>query len=260
MSKSAKISISCDETILGIDVGSVTISLVLTDLSGKILKTIYVFHQGQVRECLRTAGLQLDLSALRGISVCSYPGFNPEQVMVCNPQLSLIKATKVICRSSRSILLVGAEKFTLIRFDENGNFESSRSNSSCAAGTGSFLDQQAFRLNLSGIEELCGLAMSNKGTVPDIASRCSVFAKTDLIHAQQRGYSIEAICDSLCRGLAINIVDSLFNQESPLPPVFFAGGVAKNPSVVRHLEMLLNTRLLVHKYSHCMGAAGACYL
>ena len=119
-----------------------------------------------------------------------------------------------------------------------------RSNSSCAAGTGSFLDQQAFRLNLPGIEVLSEVALKNKGPIPDIASRCSVFAKTDLIHAQQRGYSLEAICDSLCKGLATNIVDTLFNQESSLMPIFFAGGVSKNAAVIRHLEELLNTRFL----------------
>ena len=247
------------ETLLGIDIGSVTISLVQMDLSGKILKTLYLFHKGQIRECLRSAGQHLDLATIRGVAVCSTPCFNPELVTLCNPQVAIIRATKMLCSQARSLLLVGAEKFMLIKFDEKGNFESARSNSSCAAGTGSFLDQQAYRLNLSGIEELCEIALRNKEPIPDIASRCSVFAKTDLIHAQQRGYSLEAICESLCKGLAINIVDTLFNQEAPLSPIFFAGGVSKNAAVIRHLEELLNTRFLLHEYSHCMGAIGACY-
>jgi predicted CoA-substrate-specific enzyme activase len=247
------------ETLLGIDIGSVTISMVQMDLSGQILKTVYLFHKGQVRECLRSAGQQVDLSTVHGIGVCTASCFNPEVVMFCNPQVAVIRAVKLLCPQAKSLLLVGAEKFSLIRFDEQGNFESARSNSSCAAGTGSFLDQQAFRLNLSGIEELCEIAANNKGPVPDIASRCSVFAKTDLIHAQQRGYSPEAICDSLCKGLATNIVDTLFNQEAHLSPTFFAGGVSKNAAVLRHLEELLNTQFLSNEYSHCMGAIGACY-
>ena len=247
------------ETLLGIDIGSVTIACIQMDLSGQILKAVYLFHKGQIRECLRSAGQQLDLATVRGITVCDVPGINPGLVSRCNPQVAAIRATKLLCSQARSLLLVGAEKFMLITFDEKGKFDSVRSNSSCAAGTGSFLDQQAFRLNLSGIEELCEIALRNKGPIPDIASRCSVFAKTDLIHAQQRGYSLEAICDSLCKGLAVNIVDTLFNQEIPSPPIFFAGGVSKNPAVIRHLENLLNTRLLVHTSSHCIGAIGACY-
>jgi len=248
------------ETLLGIDIGSVTISLVSMDLSGKILKTMYLFHKGQIRECLRSASSGFDLTNLRGLAACSASCFNPEAVTLFNPQLALIRATKILCGEVKSLLHIGAEKFSLIRFDEKGNFESVRSNSSCAAGTGSFLDQQAFRLNLSGIEELSEVALRNTGTIPEIASRCSVFAKTDLIHAQQRGFTLEAICDSLCRGLAINVVDTLFKQADPLFPLFFAGGVSKNAAVVRHLEDLLGTSFILHEYSHCLGAAGACYL
>jgi predicted CoA-substrate-specific enzyme activase len=229
------------------------------DLSGQILNSLYLFHKGQIRECLHDIGRNMDLSTASRIAVTAAPCFNNGLVTPCNPQVAAIRASKMLFSQAKSLLLVGAEKFMLIRFDEKGNFESVRSNSSCAAGTGSFLDQQAFRLNLSGIEELCETALRNKGPIPDIASRCSVFAKTDLIHAQQQGYSPEAICDSLCKGLATNIVDALFNQEEAVPPIFFAGGVSKNTAVTKHLEKLLNTRLLVHEYGHCLGAIGACY-
>ena len=70
------------ETILGIDIGSVSISLVVMDLSGRILKTLYLFHQGQIRECLRSARQDLDLSTVNGIAVCAAPCFNPE---FCRP-------------------------------------------------------------------------------------------------------------------------------------------------------------------------------
>ena len=51
---------------------------------------------------------------------------------------------------------------------------------------------------LEGIEELGVIASTNTGVIPKIASRCAVFAKTDLIHAQQEGYSLSEICDGLC--------------------------------------------------------------
>ena len=246
-------------SMLGIDIGSVTISVVQMDLQGEILKSAYLFHKGQIRECLRDASRRFDLGSVRQIVACSAPFFNTELVVQCNPQVAIIRAAKQQCSRVRSLLMVGAEKFMVIRFDGNGHFESFRSNSSCAAGTGSFLDQQAIRLNLSGIEELCEKALQNTEPIPDIASRCSVFAKTDLVHAQQRGYSLASICDSLCKGLAINIVDTLFNQDPPLLPLFMAGGVSKNAAVIRHLESLLNAKIQVHEYSHLIGAVGACY-
>jgi activator of 2-hydroxyglutaryl-CoA dehydratase len=153
-------------------------------------------------------------------------------------------------------LHIGAEKFMLIRFDGSGNYQSTKTSTS-SAGTGSFLDQQTDRLNLSGIEELCERALKNDGEIPTIASRCAVFSNTDIIHAQQRGFSVNAICNSLCKGLAENIINTVFNRELPLLPVLITGGVSKNPVVKSYLERQLKTRFLTQSNSHLFGAIGA---
>ena len=69
------------------------------DLSGRILKMLYLFHQGQIREYLRSATQQLDLTGLRGITVCTAPGFKQELLTSFNPQLAIIKAQK--CYAAR---------------------------------------------------------------------------------------------------------------------------------------------------------------
>ncbi|MBI4682241.1 MAG: CoA activase, partial [Nitrospirae bacterium] len=145
----------------------------------------------------------------------------------------------------------------LISFDEAGNYRNFKSNSSCAAGTGSFLDQQARRLNLSGIEELSGIAFNNKGVIPKIATRCAVFAKTDLVHAQQEGYSLEEICDGLCYGLAKNIVDTLMKGEQSNPPIIFTGGVSRNRAVARHIQSIIGLNIIADEMSYLYGAIGA---
>jgi len=129
-------------------------------------------------------------------------------------QICVIAAVKQFYPQVGSILFVGGEHFGLITFNEQGDYERYRSNSICAAGTGSFLDQQAVRLKLEGIEELSTIAFCNRNHVPKIATRCAVFAKTDLIHAQQEGYSLREISDGLCEGLAKNVVDTLFPTGS----------------------------------------------
>ncbi|MFH1937753.1 MAG: hypothetical protein ABIK52_09340, partial [Bacteroidota bacterium] len=84
---------SLADSILGIDIGSVTISLVQMELSGKIRKTVYLFHKGQIRESLLVAGQQIDLSTVRGIACCTSPCVNPELVTLYNPQVAAIRAT-----------------------------------------------------------------------------------------------------------------------------------------------------------------------
>ena len=72
----------------------------------------------------------------------------------------------------------------------------------CAAGTGSFIDQQASRL-LYQMEEV-GPAACEASCAARIAGRCSVFAKSDMIHAQQKGYTTDQILRGLCDAVARN--------------------------------------------------------
>lgn len=138
-------------------------------------------------------------------------------------QVALIRAAKFLYDHSFDALLhVGGEKFSLSLFDAAGNYTGARHNTSCAAGTGSFLDQQARRLNLQGSQDISEYAMNNRQGRPDIATRCAVFAKTDLIHAQQEGYNIEQICDGLCHGLAKNIANTLFKGKIFTGKILFA--------------------------------------
>ncbi len=243
--------------ILGIDIGSVSLSVVRLDCSGNILDYHYIFHSGDVRGKLAELQDMTDLSAVRAIACTRGRGYQYRSCHLYDPQVAVIAAARKFHEDIRSILVVGAERFSLIKLDRSGTYQYTNTNTSCAAGTGSFLDQQAFRLDFPGIEAFCEAALSNRSDIPEIASRCSVFAKTDLIHAQQRGYSLEGICDGLCKGLAKNIVDTLFNKESPSSPILFAGGVSRNLAVRKHLEEQMECRLAHHELSHLYGAIGA---
>jgi predicted CoA-substrate-specific enzyme activase len=170
---------------------------------------------------------------------------------------ALIGAHRTLHPEVENLLVVGGERFVLVRFSDGGEYESSRGNTSCAAGTGAFLDQQAVRLGLPDSAALGELAASNTGSLPRIASRCSVFAKTDLIHAQQEGYSRAEICDGLCRGLARNLVDAVVAGSPPGGRLVMAGGVALNRAVVSHVGDLLEKSVIVDEYAPVYAALGA---
>ncbi|MBT7152044.1 MAG: CoA activase, partial [Deltaproteobacteria bacterium] len=172
-------------------------------------------------------------------------------------RICYITAARHLNEKVGSLLIVGGEKFGVVLFDQNGEYLNYRSNSCCAAGTGSFLDQQAKRLNLCGIEEFSEVAYRNSGAIPKIASRCAVFAKTDLIHAQQEGYALENICDGLSYGLAKNIVDTLFTTSQPGSPFVLCGGVSRNRAVTRHIAAMLDVEVTVDEHSQVYGAIGA---
>jgi activator of 2-hydroxyglutaryl-CoA dehydratase len=136
--------------ILGIDIGSVSLSLAEVSLKREILKTAYRFHHGDIRGTLREA---LDAFDLGGVCTVAATTSTPSILRVSrryDNRLAIMEAARHFYQDIGSILVVGGEAFGLIGFDEKGRYRSFRTNTSCAAGTGSFLDQQARRLNLDG--------------------------------------------------------------------------------------------------------------
>jgi len=246
------------KTFVGIDIGAISIAIVEMDIEKNILKKEYRFHEGKIRENLED--LLKDFIKENQIYCCTSSSSEfLENCKVYENIISIIEGAKFFYPDLRSILHVGGEKFYLFRFDTKGNYLDMKSNTSCAAGTGSFIDQQAKRLGLKNIAELSEIALQNYNEPPKIASRCSVFAKTDLIHAQQEGYTISEICDGICLGLVNNITDTLFINQPDFPLVF-SGGVSKNKAVLRHLEKRLNHKIEVHQYSQYFGVIGAILL
>lgn len=243
--------------ILGIDVGSVAISIVEITPECNIVKSAYRLHRGKIAETICEALVCFALSHISQVSATSSTPYFVKAGHRYDNQVCLISALRHVHSNAGTLLNIGAERFSLLLFDENGTYRKCKTNSSCAAGTGSFLDQQSSRLNLKGIDELGIIASMNTGVIPKIASRCAVFAKTDLIHAQQEGYSLTEICDALCYGLAKNIVDTLFTGEEVNDPIVVCGGVSKNFAVLRHIWGLIGKELLVDEMSHLYGALGA---
>ncbi len=246
--------------VLGIDVGSVSVSMVWINQQGKLIGKDYALHHGDIRTALEELLSPFKPENVLGIAAPSGKTPFHRQVRVFDGQVSLMGAVSKLKLNARSILHVGAERFFLLELDEKGNYSHTSHSSSCAAGTGSFLDQQALRLNLKDTAHLSDMALQNTSAIPDIAARCSVFAKTDLIHAQQKGYGLSAICDSLCKGLAENIADTLFNQSAPASPILMTGGVAMNRSVVGHLQEIIGQKIEVHSLSSYFPVLGAAHL
>ncbi|MHC4423797.1 MAG: acyl-CoA dehydratase activase, partial [Planctomycetota bacterium] len=132
-------------------------------------------------------------------------------------------------------------------------------NTVCAAGTGSFLDQQAQRLSIDIEGQFGRMALESK-SVPRMAGRCSVFAKSDMIHLQQQATPTCDIIAGLCLALARNLKSNLGCGREFVKPIVFTGGVAANIGVVRALEEvfeLQQDQLLVPDKHFFTGAIGA---
>jgi predicted CoA-substrate-specific enzyme activase len=131
-------------------------------------------------------------------------------------------------------------------------------NTVCAAGTGSFLDHQALRLNIT-IEDFCREALESKHPVR-IAGRCTVFAESDMIHKQQMGHSFADILYGLCKALVRNYINNVGLGKEIRPPIIFQGGVAYNLAIVKAFQEELGKEIFVPPHHEIMGAIGAAIL
>ena len=151
--------------------------------------------------------------------------------------------------SSKYIRLEGA---TIVDYDRSGE---------CAAGTGSFLDQQALRMQYS-VEE-AGKVVCTAKCAARIAGRCSVFAKSDMIHAQQKGYSPAEILRGLCDAVARNFKSAIVKGRPVEAPVALIGAVSQNAGVTEALReafSLPGESLFVPAEFAWAGAIGAAML
>jgi predicted CoA-substrate-specific enzyme activase len=166
-------------------------------------------------------------------------------------------ATTYYVPTVRTIIEIGGQDSKLILLQDGLVFDFNM-NTVCAAGTGSFLDQQANRLNLP-VEEIGPLALQSNSPVR-IAGRCTVFAESDMIHKQQIGHSLPDILAGLCQALARNFLNNLCLGKDLRPQIAFQGGVAANAGMVRAFEHELGMPVIVPPNYDVMGAIGAAML
>lgn len=160
----------------------------------------------------------------------------------------------------RTVFEIGGESSKYIRLADGSIVDYDRSGE-CAAGTGSFLDQQALRMQYS-VEEV-GDVVCTAGCAARIAGRCSVFAKSDMIHAQQKGYSPAEILRGLCDAVARNFKSSIVKGRPVETPVALVGAVSQNAGVtgaIREAFSLAGQDLLVPSEYAWAGAIGTAIL
>ncbi|MBM3286915.1 MAG: hypothetical protein FJY88_06140 [Candidatus Eisenbacteria bacterium] len=151
---------------------------------------------------------------------------------------ALAAATRAVAPEVRTLFEIGGESSKILFLDRDETsgdlgIVDYQTNGDCAAGTGSFLDQQAGRLQYE-IEEVGKIARATDRSAK-IAGRCSVFAKSDMIHAQQKGYQPPEVLRGLCETVARNFRSAVAKGKTPRTPVLFVGGVAANEMVVESL-------------------------
>ncbi len=251
---------------LGIDIGYSSIKIALVKGNNDVVFQKYQMHKGDVRLSLKSILEEVlqhydsgDISygavTGSGIRFLTRNG----AVEPVNEIAAIVEGSLALNGNIRSIIDIGGQSAKYIT-DFSGDSRSRikmSMNTSCSAGTGSFLEEQVSRLNLTLDDYSTYIKQAR--SIPRIAGRCSVFAKTDIIHHQQEGVSVEDILLGLAYAVVRNYKGTVMRKLPLNKPFFFIGGVAHNQGIVNALIDILKLdpeELIIHEHFSTAGAIG----
>lgn len=256
---------------LGLDIGSVSLNTVVLDSDFGIIEDYYDYVHGRpfnvLHDRLTFILGKYKPELISGAALTGTGGKLATRLIggiFVNEIIAQATAAGRLFPEARTVIEIGGEdsKLILLEKDPEGgharlaDFEM---NSICAAGTGSFLDQQARRIGVAIEKEFGEMALMSADP-PRIAGRCSVFAKSDMIHHQQIATPLHDIVAGLCFALARNFRSNVAKGREFIKPVIFSGGVAANAGMVRAFREILSLNgdeLTVPLHHASMGAIGA---
>ena len=209
---------------LGIDIGSTTVKTVLCK-DGEVIYEKYERHMAQVRQkalemleemkpLLDQKSFYVALSGSAGLGLAEACGISFVQEVFATGEV-----IKKLEPDTSAVIELGGEDAKIIFF-EGGTDE--RMNGSCAGGTGAFIDQMATLLNIS-VDEMDKLSLDHKRIYP-IASRCGVFAKTDIQPLLNQGATKEDISASIYQAVVNQTIAGLAQGRRIKGKVLFLGG------------------------------------
>ena len=254
---------------LGLDLGSFACKAVLLNEHSQIEEVFIVPTKGDYPQALQTLIQKIQSASSPSLSVgVTGAGRHlfdwPAEVEIINEIVALVLGAHHLHPQTKSLIEIGAansrwvEKKAATQANHEPEIIDFAINEQCAAGSGAFLSQQAHRLKLS-VEEFAHLA-SRAAKGATIAGRCSVFAKSDMIHLQQRGIPVDEIAYGVCLGLVRNFLATLLKGKELATPVLFCGGAARNKGLQRAFKEILHlapSEIIVPSSPESVSALGA---
>ena len=212
---------------MGIDIGSTTAKVAILDQNKQLLFSAYRRHNAEtlstlqniLQEALETHGdvsVNLLVTGSAGMGICEKFDLPFIQEVVASAEVVSQLYPKV-----KTLIDIGGEDAKMIFFKNEGRPDI-RMNGSCAGGTGAFIDEMATLLNVP-VSELDHLAGEHNMIYP-MASRCGVFAKTDLQNLLSRDISKEDIAASVFHAVVLQTLATLSRGYDPNPLILFSGG------------------------------------
>lgn len=250
---------------LGIDVGSTSTDLVLAEADGTLVDFQYLRTagdpEGVVRKGLKVLWEKYAGLKVRGVGITGSGRERLGRMMgadaIRDEITAQAKAASFWVPEADTVFEIGGQDSKYISL-KNGEVADFQMNKICAAGTGSFVEEQAARMGIP-IEEFGPLAL--KGEEPcDLGERCTVFIETAIVQAEGSGVSRADIAAGLCHSIVQNYLHKVVVGKPVGEHIVLQGGVDYNPGIVAAFQSAYGNRVEVSPVFSISGAFGAALL
>jgi len=266
--------------VVGIDAGSVSLNaLVINEAKAIVYELPYKRHFGKVEEetfsLIQHLYERFGKESIRSIAFTGNHGKNLSDKLGLFYEfetISQVLGVLFLKPDTKTIISMGGQDTALFQIkhhDGAWELDYFATNGPCASGTGSFIDQQAERLATALYENEKGssqvhidrilsdfITLGLKSTKPaNVACRCTVFTKSDMIHLQNKGERLEDIIYGLHLGNARNYLSTIVSRRVLEDPIVFVGGLSMNALQVNAFQTYFPS-LTVPSYNTSTGALG----
>ena len=257
------------DCFVGIDAGSTTTKLVVTDSEGTLLYSLYENNGGNPLKSVM--GMLKKLYSVipsdAKIRCSGVTGYGESLIKTAlNVDLNEIEtiahytAAKKFMPNVTSIVDIGGQDMKYIKL-KNNSIDNIMLNEACSSGCGSFIETFAKSLGLT-IEEFVKSAIEARNPV-DLGSRCTVFMNSKIKQAQKEGYSVGDISAGLSYSVIKNAIQKVMKIRDMKvlgDHIVVQGGTFYNDAVLRAFELLVGKNVIRPDISGLMGAYGVALL
>lgn len=245
--------------VVGIDVGTSFVKSVVLNKTKEIVSSFIKRTGTSIEDSCKTAfekAISIASLARSSIHHITATGYGKNKVSFANTN-----KTEISCHAKGAfhyfpkkitVIDIGGQDTKVIKLDENGKILRFKMNRKCAAGTGAFIEEIAYRLDIPLIE-LNKLATQSTTNVP-LASFCTVFAKTEILTRIKEGEKVEDLIRSAF-GSVIRRVVEMTELEGTL--VLTGGVIAHNSIIGEIMKKEINADILIPPHPQQTGAIGA---
>jgi predicted CoA-substrate-specific enzyme activase len=265
---------------IGIDAGSVSLNCVVINQDKQIVyESPYKRHMGKIEETV--SGFireQYEVFGKNAIKAVAFTGNHGKTIsekiggFYEFETISQVTGSLFIRPDVKTIISMGGQDTALFQISHNNGaweLDHFNTNGPCASGTGSFIDQQAQRLATSIYDkkmdrsqdhidrilaDFIELGLKSRNPA-NVACRCTVFTKSDMIHLQNKGERLDDIIYGLHLGNARNYISTIVSNRVLEEPIIFIGGLSMNKLQVRAFKTYF-PELIVPEYNSSIGALG----